>query len=503
MIGHGETSEAHQEAARSLLDSGRPARALERLDLAAGIEPGSAETQFLLATALHRLGRLDDSQAAAKRAIDLQPGHAEACNFLGALFAVRNRWIEAKPWMEAAVGLAPGVARFHRDAGVAQLFLGDIAAAKASLMRAAEIDPTADKVLYALARMTPMADDSREGRRILAILRTALDRAPAQPATLRAQLFYAAAKISEDLGRYQPAFDYLIQGAALRREAVDPDLDAIEMEVDRIIEVFDAACLQRLAGEGSPDGRPVFIIGMPRSGTTLIEQILAAHPLVHGAGEVPTLPNVVRNARDQMGAPFPDWGRTLGPGDCRKIADAYLQRLPHGAGGQVRTTDKRLDNASFVGLIAAILPRASLIYCRRDPRDVAFACLSVLFETGHEWSYSLDDIARYWRAHERLMAHWRAVLPPGRMLEIDYEAVVADVEGSARRLLAHIGLAWDDACLSFHKADRQVTSASAAQVREPIYDRSVGRWKPFAGRLAPMFEAMGLNAQISAALGTN
>jgi hypothetical protein len=205
---------------------------------------------------------------------------------------------------------------------------------------------------------------------------------------------------------------------------------------------------------------------------------------------------LVVNAQGPGGTRFPEWGGTMAAVDCAALAETYLSRLPS-VEGRSRTTDKRLENFEYVGLIHLLTPSAPIIRLKRDPRDVAMSCYALLFTDHQRWSYSFDDIARFWRAYERLMDHWEQVLP-GRMLTVSYEALVGDLEGQARRIIDHCGLPWDDACLQFHKSRRAVRSASAAQVRQPIYDTSIGRWRRFAVQMAPLFEAMGLEAETPA-----
>ena len=254
---------------------------------------------------------------------------------------------------------------------------------------------------------------------------------------------------------------------------------------------FDRERLGRLGGEGLASDRPIFIVGMPRSGTSLVEQILGAHPAVHGAGELPNLSRLVMSSRGQGDSVYPRWAPTMNGQDCRAIGQAYLDSLPATATGHTRITDKWVDNFEHLGLIHACLPNAAIIHCQRDPRDVCLSCFAIRFSESQAYSYDLTELGRYWRAYDRLMDHWRQTLPPGRMLDVPYEAVVADVEGWARRLVAHCGLEWDDVCLRFHESRRQVRTASFAQVRRPIYADSVGRWRRFARHLGPLLEALG------------
>ena len=190
------------------------------------------------------------------------------------------------------------------------------------------------------------------------------------------------------------------------------------------------------------------------------------------------------------GSLFPEWVPTLNPVDCRSIGAAYLSQLPVGLPGQSRTTDKWLENLEYLGLLAICLPNARFIHCQRDRHDQVFSCWAMLFSENQEYAYTPHELGRYVRAYEELMEHWHAVLPPGRMLEVSYEALVADPEAGAKRILAHCDLDWDPQVLRYWESKRPVRSASLTQVREPIYDRSIGRWKPFEPYLGYLFDAV-------------
>jgi hypothetical protein len=230
---------------------------------------------------------------------------------------------------------------------------------------------------------------------------------------------------------------------------------------------------------------------MPRSGSTLVEQIISAHPDVHGAGEIDLLGRLVADAAGPGGSRFPDWVTGMNSVDLSLIGQTFIDALPPGLAGQGRQTIKRLEDFQYLGLIHLCLPNAAIIHCRRDPRDTGLSAFAILFLEEQAFSYDIAELGRYWRAYDRLMAHWRTVLPPGTVLEVPYEALVADLEGWTRRLLTHCRLDWDDACLRYYDSKRLVRSASFAQVRQPIYTTSIGRWKPFGANLGPMFEAMG------------
>ena len=249
--------------------------------------------------------------------------------------------------------------------------------------------------------------------------------------------------------------------------------------------LFSAEIMRERAGQGDPSPLPVFIIGMPRSGTTLCEQILASHPKIHGAGELGDFEAAVAALDSAGGIPS-----DIGGEELRAIGAGYLARVAALAPHAARITDKMPANFRFAGLIHLALPNARLIHLRRDPVDTCLSCFSILFGGDQPFTYDLGELGRYYRAYQRLMAHWRAVLPPGVMLEVDYEALVGDFAREARGILTHCGIEWNDACLDFHKTQRPVHTASAVQVRQPIYRSSVGRWRPSGDVLRPLLDAL-------------
>ena len=338
--------------------------------------------------------------------------------------------------------------------------------------------------------MWRMNDGSEEAERLFALTRQLSDRAGELPPAERAQVLFSLAKAHEDRGEYEASARTLERANALKRATFAYDVGATEVALRDIATIFDAELLSRLAGKGAPSQRPIFIVGMPRSGSTLVEQILSTHPEVHGGGEMHHLPAVLDGSRGVGGSLYPAWVPTMNAVDCVTVGRAYLKALPVGLPGQTRTTDKWLDNFDALGLINLILPNAKIIHCHRDPRDQLFSCWSLLFSQQQEYAYDQAELARYYRAYLALMAHWRAVLPPGLMLEVRYEDLVAEPEAGARAILAHCGLEWDDHVLRFWETRRAVKSASMAQVREPIYDRSIGRWRPFAEHLNVLFEGL-------------
>ena len=335
--------------------------------------------------------------------------------------------------------------------GTVLMFFGDIAAGRRAMLRSLELDPHAPEMLDSVARLLKKADDGSARNQIGTCCMKVLDGLSADidglPETTRIELDFALGIICAGRGEIDRAFAHMAKGNALKRLTLDFDIDEVEQRFEAIAEVFDADLFARLGGAGDPSPQPIFIVGMARSGTTLVEQIVSAHSQVHGAGELRRLPDVVAPMRGRVGEVYPYWAEGLSPADCARIGQSYLNSLPAGRTRQPRITDKWLENFEHLGLIQLCLPRATIIHCRRDPRDVGFSCFALRFSAGQNYAYELEELGRYWRAYGALMDHWRAVLPPGRMLEVPYEALVEDGEAWARRIIAHCGLDWEDACL--------------------------------------------------------
>ena len=247
--------------------------------------------------------------------------------------------------------------------------------------------------------------------------------------------------------------------------------------------------MARASQDADPSELPVFVIGMPRSGTTLVEQILASHSQVHGAGELSTLRLLVEG-----GGAYPDACASASGDDLARLGQAYMARVAPLAQGKQRLVDKMPANFLYAGLIPLVLPGARIIHCRRDPVDTCLSCYTKLFSGEQRFTYDQTELGEFYRGYAKLMAHWRLVLPPERFIEVDYEAVVDDLEGEAKRLVSFLGLPWEDACLRFHDSRRVVRTASVNQVRQPIYTTSKGRWQKYADHLGPLLAALGMSA---------
>ena len=299
-------------------------------------------------------------------------------------------------------------------------------------------------------------------------------------------MWFALGKAREDVGRYDDAFAAYGAGNKLKRAALTYDEDKAAAAIDDIIRRYDRAFAAKkktglFGGKaGCGDATPVLIVGMPRSGTTLIEQILASHSKVHGGGELPFLPEIVSSATGlPAGNSYMDWLLGASSGALRKTGEAYIRKIRALDGGAWRICDKLPRNFLYAGLIHKILPDAKIIHAVRDPLDTCLSVYALLFQQNLPFAYDLSELGRYYRRYARLMEHWKSVLPENRILEVMYEDVVADLPGQARRMIRHCGLDWGRYLSGILQNARPVRTASIAQVRQPLYNTSVARWKKF------------------------
>jgi tetratricopeptide (TPR) repeat protein len=305
-----------------------------------------------------------------------------------------------------------------------------------------------------------------------------------------ARVCYALSKECEELGRYERAFEYLQAGANYKRSTLRFDLDS-ELRTLDLIQIHHNASALRENVIGFDSSEPIFILGLPRTGSTLIERILSSHSAVHAAGELLHLNAAMMQEIRKSGPPLDhaDLVRKGLQADPAAIGRGYIERTRPFTGHTPHFIDKRPQNYLSIGVIHRALPKASIIHVRRAPMDTCYAIYKFLFNDAYPWSYDLDDIARYYIAYRRLMDHWRAVLPD-RIIDVTYEDVVHDLEGEARKLIDRLGLDWQPECLSFHESEAATMTGSAVQVRQPVYSSSVGRWRDYERQLQKVAETL-------------
>jgi tetratricopeptide (TPR) repeat protein len=434
------------------------------------------------AQVLKKMERNDEALACAQQALTLAPDNASVQNTLGQVLQALGRHEEALAAFDRAAAL-PGSVREEALVGRATLFMesGRIEEAHAAFDQALLAFPGSVRILGGRHDTKTYRSDDPE----IAAMEAALT--PADSLTLpdRLTLHFALGKAYLDTRDSTRAFHHLDAGNRLKRSTFSYDGAATQQWMARIAAAFSADVMQQHQGMGAASTLPVFIIGMPRSGTTLVEQILASHPQVHGAGELGAL----RLAVENEGA-FPESAGNLSPEMLGRIGRDYLERTVPLADGKDRLVDKMPANFLYAGLIALSLPGARIIHCRRDPVDTCLSCYSKLFSGEQSFTYDLAELGQFHRGYQALMAHWRQVLPADRFIEVDYEAVVDNLEGEAKRLIDFIGMPWDDACLRFHETRRVVRTASVNQVRLPIYKTSKGRWHAHAEHLGALLAAL-------------
>jgi len=466
--------EALRNLATLLSDMGDYEEAVSLHRTALGLDPQSADGHCQLGIALSELGRVAEATASFRRALELRPDYARA--HLGLATALRLQWraAEAEASARAVLAVHPDdVAALHL-LGDLHVDRGDFAQAQELFQRARTLDADYAPVLCSIAahrRMT--ADDSAWLQAAEAVLAKPL------PLAHEIGLRYALGKYHDDQRRYDEAFaEYRRANELSRRHEPAYDGTKLAQLIDDIIAHCDGEFVHRSRAGASAADLPVFVIGMPRSGTSLIEQILASHPDVYGVGEV----RFWDRAYESFARATADAGASALVG----AAGDYLEQLRTLAGPARRVVDKMPANFLYAGVIHAALPRARILHMLRDPLDT---CLSIYFQNFFRlqaYANDLESLAHYYGEYRRIAAHWRAVLPPTTLLEVPYEALIEDQEYWTRRILEFIGLPWDPKCLDFHRTDRVVITASRWQVRQKISARSVGRWRNYEKFLAPL-----------------
>ena len=454
-------------------------------------DPANPDANQLAGLVAKKQGDLDTAVTRMRAALEQRPDDAEVTYNLGNTYWERGDLESAVAAYDRALALKPAHENAWVNRGRTLQHLGDEAAAAASFRRAAQVRPTSGKAwenLTLAETQRRFTADDPDLRRI----REALDWVDPNSADARS-LHFALARAHAQCGAREMAFAHYTAGNAIAWFGACYDVAADEQLFERIRSAFPQARLAAPPPGGDPDARPIFVLGMPRSGTTLVEQILASHPAVEPGGERRDMNAVIRDVR-VPGDParvFPDWAPALGPEDERRLGRAYLERLPAPGAGAAHLTDKMPANFRLIGLIRRILPNARIVHVHREPADTCLSCLFQNFTNGNFYAFDQTALGRYYRAYEGLMAHFRESLPEGAWLELRYEDLVADPESQVERLLNFCRLSWSDACMAFHQTERPVMTASMSQVRQPLYAAAVGRWRGYAPFLGPLFRALG------------
>lgn len=468
-------AEAHGNLGNVLRSHGQLEGAVRSHRRALELNPGYAESHNNLGSVLQDLGRLDEAAASFRRATLLKPDFAMAHGNLGNVLSLLNRGEECEASCRRALELDPKLTAAIVQLAEAHAGRGQFATAEELLRRAIGIEPDMPEAWAGFARWKKMGS-------VDAGWLDSVQRIVEQPLAPRREvhLRYALGKYFDDVGDHTAAFaNYRRANELAKIGRPRHDRAQFSHGMDRITQTFDAQWMRRVAVVANPSDRPVFIVGMPRSGTTLTEQILASHPAVFGAGEL-TFWNsaAVRYAAVRDGA---EDLNTL-----RHLSAEYLQVLDTVGGDAARVIDKMPANFLYMGLIHGVFPKAKFIHLRRDPIDTCLSIYFQNFDAKHTYANDLDDLAHYYREYLRLMDYWRDVLPAGTMLEVPYERLVNDTEGWIRQMLDFIELPWDANCLEFHLNTRTVDTSSKWQARQKIHRFSMERWRRYEQYLGPL-----------------
>jgi tetratricopeptide (TPR) repeat protein len=497
---------AHANAAAALFHLGRNDEALAHARRAVEIDPASTaarvtaafvegavsgydrallEIDELLAGAPHeltslaarayillKLERFSDALTTAQQGLAIQPNFGLLLESAGCALRSLGRYAEAFAVFDRAFELGHDRANVLVLKGSGLLEMGDLEGARATLERALTFAPDHAQAWGALAELRTFAP----GDPAIAQMETHLETSPnLRILDARTIMHFALGKAYRKSGDRTNAFRHITMGNALKRSTFSYDPDVDERFSRETIAFFTPEMMTQLGGAGDASRAPIFVVGMPRSGTSLVEQVLASHPDVHGAGELLLFERAIAEA---------------GADNLTALGRRYIELVDEIAPANKRVVDKLPSNFRHVALIHLALPRARIIHCTRDPVDTCFSCYTTLFTGRQDFSFDLTEAGRYYRAYEALVRHWSAVLPPGIMLDVSYEDIVADLEGNARRMLAFCDLPWDETVLRFYETSRPIRTASFRQARQPIYRTSVRAADAYRKELQPLIDAL-------------
>lgn len=463
------------------------ATAIDALEAALRQDPTQIGAISNLATAYLERGDLDAAERWFRKVLRHAPKRAIAWNNLGNVYRRREAWRRAERCLRRASRLDARYADPWKNLGSVLLAQGRLEEAEGAFREALTLSPGDVEALTGLAQSKRFEPGDGD----LSLFPKAATRVSNWTDERRAQFFFGWGKALDDARRFADAFNCFEQGNAVRARQRPYQAQAYSRLVDAIEATFPRASVDALQASGSDDASPVFILGMPRSGTTLVERILASHPQVLAGGELPAMTTAMAEGSERpLHEYYAQWLATLEQQALEGVAARYLAARPGPAPHETRVTDKMPGNTLHVGLIRLAFPRARILHCVRDPLDVCLSCYQKDFNEGQSFSFSMSGLAARFRDYARLMEFWRSVFPDG-WLDVPYEDVTMEPEAWSRRLVDYVGLPWDDACLTPHRSQGAVLTASAWQVRQPVYRSSAQRWRRYEAQLASLREALG------------
>ena len=476
----------------ALSSQGNLSGARPRFAEAIRLEPNNAEFHWLLGVCDWAMGHTDQAVWHLELAVQLNPRFAKAYASLGEWYLRRGIIDSAMEATAKAVELAPEDVTVLQSRAWVLEAAGKFDQAWAIVQSLVTRPSPTVSIGKLYGRLAQRLGQQEQALSVVKAIRTTRRITAAE----EADLCYTSANLLDQLQRYDEGFAYASRANSIVRPACNPA--AHDRFFDKMIEYFSPERLESLPKSMYRSQKPVFIVGMPRSGTSLVEQILASHAQVFGAGELDFMHRVVLGTLDMLSAEqheFPECLDSLSVDKANGMAQIYLQPLMAMCPKATRITDKNPLNFIHLGLISALLPDARIIHCRRDPLDTCLSCFMTPLDSGIDFRFDLNHLGSFYRGYERLMAHWKSVLNLP-ILDVQYEDVVANPEAQSRRMVEFLGLPWDEKCLRFYETDRPVATSSVQQVRNPVYSSSVERWRHYEKHLNPLKAALGIEAHI-------
>jgi len=476
-------AEAHSSLGNALAESGNLEEAKSHHEKALAIRPDYAEAHSNLGNVLKELDRPDEAVTHYRRALALQPKFAMAHYNLGIVLDELDRPEDAVSCYEQALAIDPDYAEAHHNLGNALDKLGRREDAIGHYEQALSIKPDYAEAHRNLARLQPQENRAPQITKLLG--------SPSLSKPDAIHCHFALGNIYHDAGSFEQAFDHYHSGNTLKRETISYDSADFSAHVDNLIAAYSEAYFRDAQASGSQSELPVFILGMPRSGTSLVEQIVSSHPQVYGAGELVSIARFEKAIAKQFGTstPYPQCMSQCYASVAPDFAEQYLEQLRTFSKDAHQISDKMPDNFMRIGLIKTLFPKARIIHCRRNALDTCTSNYMTYFATGNEYSFDLRELGHYYLEYDRLMTHWERLFST-EILTVQYEELISNQEKFSRQMIEYLGLEWDERCLDFHQNERAVHNFSSMQVRQPIYTGAVNRWKRYEKQLAPLIEIL-------------
>lgn len=488
-------ADAHCNMGLVLLGLEQCDEALLYLEKAAQFKPNYAEAYYGIAKVHLHQHHYIESEYYIRKAIDVNPLQLEFYQLLAEIYCSQGKHSHALMHLDHALSIDATFGSLYISKGNVLMEMGEISGACEQFLKAVK-DPAIDTQIlahYCLVQLQKIESNNPHLKELLFIANNINDVSPNK----LEYIYFALGKCYDDMGEWKKSFTYFKQGCQLKRKRVPYNIAGDIKLFHKIIDTFTKESLENFRKFANPSSLPIFIVGMPRSGTTLVEQILASHSNIVGGGELTYLNDLIQSPNGdshKTKLSFPENIMQLTPNGYRTLTEKYLLYLRSFSSDALYITDKMPHNFIAIGLIHALFPNAKIIHVKRNAIDTCLSCYTKLFSHGHYYSYDLTELGQYYNGYKQIMEHWRRILPADSWLEINYEDITENIEREAKKLISYCTLTWDPACLAFYEAKRQVRTASFLQVRQPIYTSSVNRWRHFENELTPLINILGAHS---------